>query len=71
MATRIMTFTGSYPMGTLLQTTLSDRTNPRLVVSVAGAVILGLGLILSTKRNWLSRLDDPPDTTPLDRASVV
>jgi MFS family permease len=71
MATRIMTFTGSYPMGTLLQTTLSDRTSPRLVVSLAGGVILGLGLILSTKPSWLSRLDDPPDTTPLDAPALA
>ncbi len=62
MATRIMTFTGSYPIGALLQTRLSDATNPRLVVTTAGIIVLGIGLFLQTQQHRLSRLDDPTDT---------
>ncbi len=62
MAVRIMTFTGSYPIGALLQTRLSDATNPRLIVSLAGAIIVIIGLALQTQSERLGRLDDPPDT---------
>lgn len=61
MATRIMTFTGSYPLGALIQTRLSDVYGPRIVVSTAGAILLVLGLILATQPQLLARLDDPPD----------
>ena len=61
MATRIMTFTGSYPIGALIQTKLSDETSPRLVVTTAGCCILVLGLVLATRRTWLAHLDDPTD----------
>lgn len=62
MATRIMAFTGSYPIGTLIQTTVSDRTSPRLVVTIAGVTITVIGLLLGTRRTLLDRLDDPTDT---------
>ncbi len=62
MATRIMTFTGSYPLGALLQTRLSDSTDPRLVVSAAGGSVVVLGLILASRPGVLASLDDPPDT---------
>ena len=63
MATRIMTFTASYPLGALLQTRLSDATDPRLVVTSAGVLIVVLGLILVSRTAWLARLDDPTDTS--------
>ncbi len=62
MATRIMTFTGSYPIGALVQTRLSDATNPRLVVTTAGLTVLAIGLFLQTQSHRLRRLDDPTDT---------
>lgn len=62
MATRIMTFTGSYPIGALLQTRLSDATNPRLVVTAAGLAVLTIGLVLQTQGHRLRHLDDPTDT---------
>ena len=61
MATRIMFFTGGFPLGALIQTRLSDATNPRLVVSFAGIMILVSGLFLASKPHWLVRLDDPTD----------
>lgn len=65
MALRIMTFTASYPVGALIQTRLSDALSPRLVVSTAGALVAGLGMLLVLQPQWLSRLDDPPDTSQL------
>ncbi len=65
MAIRIMTFTGSFPIGALLQTRLSDATSPRLVVTAAGTIVLLIGLFLSlTQRTQLAHLDDPTDTRP-------
>jgi len=61
MATRIMTFMASYPLGVLIQTRISDKTSPRLVVSTAGGLLLMIGLFLLTRRSWMDRLDDPPD----------
>ncbi len=63
MATRIMVFTGAYPIGALVQTRLSDATNPRLVVTTAGAIVLLLGILLHTNKAWVARLDDPRDTS--------
>ncbi|MBT8240647.1 MAG: MFS transporter [Acidimicrobiia bacterium] len=63
MAIRIMTFTGSFPVGALVQTRLSDATSPRPVVTSAGAIVLAIELILTlTQRRRLAHLDDPPDT---------
>lgn len=63
MAIRIMTFTGSFPIGALLQTRLSDATSPRLVVTGAGTIVLVVGLFLAiTQRRRLAHLDDPTDS---------
>jgi MFS family permease len=63
MALRIMTFTGAFPIGALLQTRLSDATSPRLVVTGAGTIVLIVGFFLViAQRHRLSRLDDPTDT---------
>ena len=61
MATRIMTFTGSFPLGALSQTWLSDRLGPRLVVSSAGALLVLAGLVMNLRPGAVSHLDDPPD----------
>ncbi len=70
MATRIMAFTGAFPIGALLQTTLSDRFGPRPVVFTAGLIVLVIGIALATKPALLARLDDPPDNSP-DRSPEV
>ncbi len=71
MAIRIMTFTGSFPLGALLQTRLSDAISPRVVVSGAGTIVLSIGLILAlTQRRRLAHLDDPTDTRA-DLSSVL
>lgn len=62
MALRIMTFTASYPIGAVIQTRLSDASNPRLIVTGAGLSIVVLGLALASQPKLLARLDDPPDT---------
>lgn len=61
MATRIMTFTGAYPLGALIQTRLSDVYGPRAVVTCAGAVLLMIGLSVASRPALVARLDDPPD----------
>ena len=63
MATRIMSFTGAFPLGTLLQSSLADVLGPRLVVSASAAALLAVTLLLMSRPNLLARLDDPPDTT--------
>ncbi|MFW2382507.1 MAG: MFS transporter [Acidimicrobiales bacterium] len=62
MAIRIMTFTGSFPIGALLQTRLSDATSPRLVVTGAGVIVVVIGVVLGTQNRRLAHLDDPTDT---------
>ncbi len=61
MATRIMTFTGAYPLGALLQTALADVVGPRPIVTTAGALLTVVGLIVLVRPGLVARLDDPPD----------
>lgn len=61
MATRIMSFTGAFPLGVLVQSWLADVFNPRLVVSGAAVLLLLGGGILMATPGLLARLDDPPD----------
>jgi predicted MFS family arabinose efflux permease len=61
MALRIMAFTGAYPLGALLQGTLSDVIGPRQTVAGAGAVLVLAGVWLWTKPELLHRLDDAHD----------
>lgn len=70
MATRIMTFTGAYPLGALLQTALADVVGPRPVVTTAGALLAVAGLIIVYRPALVARLDDPPDTSPPAPAPV-
>jgi MFS family permease len=61
MATRIMSFTAAFPLGTLIQSALADATSPRLVVSAAAILLLVGGAVLVAVPGLLARLDDPPD----------
>jgi predicted MFS family arabinose efflux permease len=61
MATRIMSFTGAFPLGALLQSSLADVVSPRLVVSAAAVLLLIGGFVLMAVPGLLGRLDDPPD----------
>ncbi len=61
MATRIMTFTGAYPTGALIQTRLSDLYGPRIVVTTAGVLLLLIGLVVAAVPRLAVHLDDPPD----------
>ncbi len=61
MAVRIMTFTGSYPLGALVQTRLSDIVGPRTVVTVAGILVLAFGLLFVFRPALAAHLDDPSD----------
>lgn len=60
IAVRIMIYSASFPIGALTQTALADVVGPRPVVSVAGALLLALGLLVSVgaPRRALTRLDD-------------
>ena len=64
MATRIMTFTGAYPIGALLQTALADVVGPRPVVTVAGGLLFLAGMAVLMRPSLVARLDDPPDLSP-------
>ncbi len=68
MAIRVMGFTAAYPLGGLLQGWLADRIDPAIVVSTAGATLLGIGLWLAWRPTWLEPLDDPPDAFAPDVA---
>jgi MFS family permease len=57
MALRIMAFTGAYPLGALLQVSLSDVIGPRQTVAGAGAVLVVAGVWLWSKPALLHRLD--------------
>ncbi len=63
MATRIMAFTGAFPIGSLIQTSLADRFGPRPVVFGAGVILLVAGCLLATQPAILARLDDPTDAS--------
>ena len=67
MATRIMTFTGAYPLGALLQTALADVVGPRLVVTTAGLILMAIGLLGVVRPRLWVHLDDPPDRVPVER----
>jgi MFS family permease len=63
MATRIMTFTGAYPLGALIQTGLADVFGPRPVVTTAGLLLVLAGVAIGIRPRLVSHLDDPPDDT--------
>lgn len=61
MALRIMAFTGAYPVGALIQGSLSDVIGPRVTVASAGAVLLVAAVWLWSRPALLHRLDDAHD----------
>lgn len=61
MALRIMAFTGAYPIGALLQGSLSEVIGARETVGGAGTILVVAGLILASRPALLGRLDDPHD----------
>ena len=61
MALRIMAFTGAYPVGALVQGSLSDVIGPRVTVAGAGGVLVLAGVWLWARPAVLHRLDDPHD----------
>jgi len=66
LALRIMVFTGTTPIGALLQGWLADHVGPRPTVVGAGVLLLVVATVLGRLRGpvRMSRLDDPPDETP-------
>ena len=61
MALRIMAFTGAYPLGALLQGSVSDVIGPRATVAGAGALLLAAAIWLALHPALLHRLDDAHD----------
>ena len=61
MALRIMAFTGAYPLGALLQGSLSDVIGPRTTVAGAGTVLVLAAVLLAARPALLHRLDDAHD----------
>lgn len=61
MALRVMVFTGSFPLGALVQGWLADQVGPRATLTGAAALLVALSLALGARRDLLVRLDDPHD----------
>ncbi|HUP86040.1 MAG TPA: MFS transporter [Acidimicrobiales bacterium] len=61
MALRIMAFTGAYPVGALLQGSLSDVIGPRPTVAGSGVILVLAGIWLASRPALLHRLDDAHD----------
>jgi predicted MFS family arabinose efflux permease len=57
MALRIMSFTGSYPIGALAQGWLADQIGPRATVTLAGALLVAIASALALRPDLLRRLD--------------
>jgi MFS family permease len=66
LALYVMVFTGSYPLGSLIQGLLTDRFGVRTVVGVAGAALLGYAALLAARPAMVAVLDaGPPVVAPL------
>jgi MFS family permease len=57
LALYVMVFTGSYPLGSLLQGVATDRFGVRVVVGVAGVALLGYAALLATHPERVGALD--------------
>jgi predicted MFS family arabinose efflux permease len=66
MGLRVMVFTGTTPIGALLQGFAADHLGPRLTVTTAGGLLVLAAALLSRGhgRLRLDRLDDPHDESP-------
>ncbi|CAB4947949.1 unannotated protein [freshwater metagenome] len=64
ISVRIMFYTVSMPLGSIVMGTLSDQIGPRATVLGAGVLMMiaALGLTVAKGRLQLGRLDDPQDT---------
>jgi MFS family permease len=62
MSARVMGFTLSFPVGSLIQGVLSDWIGPQVTVIGAGSILLGLALYLSSRSSLLASLDREDDT---------
>jgi MFS family permease len=58
LALYVMMFTGSYPLGSLVQGVATDRFGVRTVVAVAGVALLGYAALLA-RRPEIAALDGP------------
>ena len=57
IALYVMVFTGSYPLGSLVQGMATDRFGVRGVVAVAGVVLLGYAALLAARPATVATLD--------------
>lgn len=64
ISVRIMLYTLSMPLGSIVQGSLADRFGPRPTVVGAGVLMLAAALVLTLAkgRRGLARLDDPQDS---------
>jgi predicted MFS family arabinose efflux permease len=71
LAVRIMLFTLSLPVGSLVQGWISDQIGPRATVLAAAGLMLAIGLVLALRHRGgvLARLDDPQDDASCDLAN--
>lgn len=66
LAIRLMAYTGAYPLGALIQGWASDSIGPRVTVSCAGGLMLGIALWCFVAPAAIRRLDDPHDESTGD-----
>lgn len=71
MAFRIMAFSGSFPIGALIQGLIADAIGVRATIGIAGSALLLATLLLSRDRGRLDHLDDPHDDSPPDPALLA
>ncbi len=64
MAFRIMAFTGSFPLGALLQGWLADHIGVQATVAGAGMILVAAAVWFITHPDLVGRLDDPHDGRP-------
>ena len=70
MSIRVMGFTLSYPIGSLIQGALADAIGPRVTVAGAGTILLAVALYLASKPKLLAALDHDDDTPDRPRATA-
>jgi MFS family permease len=68
MAFRVMAFSGSFPIGALIQGWVADQIGVRATICAAGTTLLLATWWLSVDKTRLASLDDPHDETPPDPA---
>jgi MFS family permease len=71
MSVRIMCFTLSLPLGSLLQGWLADQIGPRATVAGAGLAMLAISLTLVLRPRLLATVDNNDDTPDRPRPAPV